>query len=108
MCCRNVAVFHLGDDLDDLIRIGHLAVSQQNDMTNVVLHFLLNLDDVQERIDYLSPSEICIKVLYFVYCLFEILVSVGDAGLEHSFEVGAETDDIEDGGFGEGLQEKNE
>jgi hypothetical protein len=42
----DVALLHLGDYLDDLFRVGDLSISQENDMADVVLHFLLHFDDV--------------------------------------------------------------
>jgi len=87
MSSGDVTVFHLGNDLDDLVGVGHLSVCQKDNVANVVLHFFFNVDDVQEGIHYLSPSEICLKVLDLGNRLFEVLVGVGNAGLEHAFEI---------------------
>lgn len=96
----DVTVFHLGNDLDDLVGVGDLSVCQKDHVANVAFHLFFDVDDVQKGIHYLSPSEICRKVLDLSDCLLDVLVGVGKAGLEHAFEIGAETDDIENRGLG--------
>jgi hypothetical protein len=94
MNCCHVVFLHVGDNLDDFFGVEYLPVRDQDHISDVLAHLLLDLDDVEERGRNFSSSEVSIKVLDFVDCLLHITIIIGNAGLEHSFELAAETDDI--------------
>jgi hypothetical protein len=66
----NVAATHISNDLNNLLCVTDLTVSQQNDVANVVLHFLFHLYDVHQRRCYLCASEIGVKLLDEIDSLF--------------------------------------
>jgi len=68
MSCCHVIDLHIGNDLNNLFRIAHLSISEQNDMPNIVFHGFLNLDDAHERLCYFCASEVSIKAFNETDC----------------------------------------
>ena len=65
-------------------------------MSEVILHLFLNLDDVKERLSYLSATEISFKIFNSTDCILDITVRVSDTSLMHPLEFASKRDDVED------------
>lgn len=104
----NITLLHLSDNLNDLLRVRYLTVSDQYHMSHIILHLFLNVDDINQGIEDLCPTKISLEVLDQIHCFLDGLIVVLYTLFEHSFESWPETDNVEYGIFGQWFQEENE
>lgn len=91
----NIMLPDVRDYLDDFFNIKDLSICNQHNMSMVILHLLLNFDDIHQRTFYFSNSEISFKALDLFDCSFNILISVFNAGFVHFFVSASETNYVE-------------
>lgn len=103
-----VLLLHAADNLNDLLGVSNLAVSDQDDVSLMIFHVLVFVHDVNERCSDLGPSEVGSEALYLCDRFLQGFVSVRNASGIHSLELCTKTDDIVDGIFRERFEEENE
>lgn len=108
MSSSHVILFHIRDDLYNFLSIKDLTVSNQNHISYILMHLLLNLDYVQQRIRYFGSPKVSIKIFDLLDSLLNVFIVILDTGLEHPLKIGPEANDVEDRVFGKRLKEQDE
>lgn len=89
----------LGNQTDDLIRVVHSTVCQEQNVGLLLLLWLRYGENGLQGCENLSPAKIGLKLSYLVKCKLEILIVVFNAALvfKEELEFAAVADDLKRG-----------
>ena len=96
MSGRNIVLLHVRDDLNNLIGVSHLPISDEDHMTDMTFLLLLHFHYVEQGRCYLCSAKVSIKILNFIDSFLDIHIVVCDTLLKHPLELAAKRNNIED------------
>ena len=92
---RHIVLLHVRDDLNNLIGVSHLPISDEDHMTDMAFLLLLNFHYVQQRRCDFCSAKVGVEILNFIDSFLDIHVVVCYTRLEHPLELASEGNDVE-------------